>query len=360
MSLYWREAACFDELRPLLGSLIGLQLTMMNAASLDGIDFDQLTSGLMNKNLMSLDLGGCSFTNEEDFSFISRLSHLTFLSLNTTPVSDKTIDAITQGCTRLVDLDLSHCHGLSAQGLMHLSRLSQLAIFECSGLDSSVCDEGLVRTLSSMSRLRTFILWGSQTKTSVGLGSPAACALSLLTSLHRLDLHNNHSLQDQHLIGLGSLSAHLRYLELGNCSQLTPKGLARIAELNKLMFLDVRNTALDGEALKMIVGACHDLTTLNVASCATLASPNFTEITGLSCLLELNLAHTRVKYSDIKNILNACAMLYRLNVRGCIKLNKQVDLEAEHNIISLFPDPQLSTEELEMLRESYAKVDFNL
>ena len=266
-----------------LPSLVNLNLGHSSVKDNDLVPLRELTR-LSALNLESVEVTDAGLAN------LATLDALTSLNLHEIHnVSDKTLELLSTGCTRLQSLYFSYTELVTDRGLASLARLAPtlrvLEMPECEQVTDEAC-----RHIAKLSQLTTLDLTGCYRISDEGIQQLAG-----LSNLTLLNLGMLKSLTDEACEAISHLS-HLLSLELNSCSHLSAQSaqsIARIATLRSLSVSEVRGwddtaiayllqleqldalclsgTSISAVSLRRLLGMRY-LKELNVYSC-----PNVTE-----------------------------------------------------------------------------------
>jgi F-box and leucine-rich repeat protein 14 len=229
------------------------------------------------------------------------------------------VDRIDNNCLlalsrlNLKELNLSQCHQITDNGLVHLKSLTQLKHLDLSQCHQ-ITDNGLVH-LASLNQLQILYLNWCKKITDAGLAH-----LTTLTQLKHLDLSQCHQITDNGLVHLASLN-QLQILYLNWCKKITDAGLAHLTTLTQLKYLDLSQ--------------CNQITDAGLAHLTTLTQLKYLDLSQCNQITDAGLAHlttlTQLKYLDLSRChqitdvglayLTALTQLKHLITKGCNKLD---------------------------------------
>jgi Leucine-rich repeat (LRR) protein len=265
------------------------------------------------KNLRHLNLHDCYNFTDAGLLSLAELTELRYLLLSfCNNVTDVGVESLTQGLTKLKELNMVGCEKITGTGLGHLSCLTSLQRLELT-MCRNVTDTGLQMLVEGLPDLLHIEVTGS-------LITSVPC-LSQLTKLVHLNLQNTRALSDASLqsptelqfldfshssitdIALQSLAVltqKLLHLNLSCCQNITDGGVqAGLAGLTSLLYLNLHGCNITDASLASLVGlAC--LETLLIG---------YTDITdiGLHSLAGLH-SLKRLELASCDSITDACRL----------------------------------------------------
>jgi F-box/leucine-rich repeat protein 14 len=275
-------------------SLLELNLSMCKPIS--DISLEKISEHL--KFLELLDLSGCSNITNYGLLLLSRgLKRLKYLNLRSCRhISDTGIGHIsgttpetigTNGLETLEFLGLQDCQKISDDALRHICcKLNQLKCINLS-FCSSITDFGL-KHLSMMSNLREINLRSCDNITDTGL---AHLSDGTAKHLQVLDVSfSSDKIGDQGLIHISQKLVHLKSLSLNACSGVTDEGLIKISRtLNGLRILNLGQcNKITDKGLCAIGQHLVNLTNIDLYGCSRVTTVGLEKIMQLPNL-ELNL-----------------------------------------------------------------------
>lgn len=235
------------------------------------------------RSLQTLNCGRCNDVTDIGLSHISKFTKLTNLDISwCTKITDKGFSHLRK-LTLLTRLKLQGCTLLTDDGIKHIQ--------VCTGLEklnigcTNVTDLGL-SYIGKLHRLEQFIINGCNKVTGYGL----AC-LTDMKMMKELDLSGRTSVMDEGLSYLPVLTS-LRFLKMQNCTQLTDVGLCHICRSKSLIELNI--------------SGCTNITDLGVSYIRHLKSLEYLVMNGCHKVTGSGLSHlgelTSLKELSIINI----------------------------------------------------------
>ena len=244
--------------------------------------------------------------DESQVERLARLESLRRLDLRG-GLNDAALGRLVDRFPGLIELRLGRGERLTARGMVHLQRLSELSRLkvahgdelgdEAMGalgqlrnlveLDLSHCrevtDRGLEQ-LADLSELVALAIRHSARLTEAGMAK-----LSRLQELVRLDLSWCQRIPDAGLLHLARLP-RLRALELQGCNRLTDLGLGHLSELSRLTVLSIGPSVrgVTDEGLRRLAPHAH-LSRLNLSWCEEITDRGLEHLTSLQSLTHLDL-----------------------------------------------------------------------
>ncbi|XP_075070348.1 uncharacterized protein LOC142159391 [Mixophyes fleayi] len=267
--------------------------------------------GLKHLSHLVLDQTKVSDSGMSDF-LMSACCPLTQLSFNQTAVTERTLSLLVQQTPNLRVLSVKHTEVSDISSLCGLSQMTTLH------LDSTRITEKSLQAIASLPALSTLTLSGVQS-----LDSNRVLELLSSLSLTRLVLPGRHSLSDEGLAYLSHLRG-LSELDLTDHTQITDRGVQYISELTKLRVLSLCNTSVSDcgllhlRGLKLLEELSLDrtkVTSRGVSHCIphlphlqvlglsdTVVGDNLLKLGLRNCknLLKVNLSRTRVTNNGLR------------------------------------------------------------
>ncbi|XP_044130427.1 uncharacterized protein LOC122923640 isoform X2 [Bufo gargarizans] len=264
------------------------------------------------------DGGMCDFLLNTDCS-------LTHLSVNQTAITERTLGILVQRSPELRVLSVKHTQVSDISPLCGLKHLTTLH------LDSTRVTEESLQAVSSLPALSTLTLSGVQS-----LSSNRVLELLSGLSLTRLLLPGRHSLSD---VGLSHLSrlCGLLELDLTDHTQITDHGVQHISQLTRLRVLSLCNTSVSDSGLRHLQGLKlleelsldrTKVTSRGVSQC----------IPHLPHLQVLGLADTGVGDNVLKLGVQNCKNLVKVNLSRTRVTNKGLRFLRHTSIVQLSLD----------------------
>jgi len=218
-------------------------------------------------SLDTLELQYCDHITDEGTAKLANLKDLIRINFHGCKITDKTIDMIVRSMPKMVQLHLSDCANLtnkSIEMIKNLKNLTGLYMYRC------------------------------ETITADGWSM-----LSSIVDLRELYL-NRTKVDDRTLENLGGL-VHLRRLHFGVGEPVvTDKGVAHLANLNALEWLDASNCRhLTNKAVETI-GKLSNLKRLRLSKCATLDDNSIPHLEKLKKLIELDVSETAMTKDTVR------------------------------------------------------------
>lgn len=222
-------------------------------------------------SLQSLFIDRCrDITDDSLIELFSKSKELRTLSLQSLKITDKCIECLCDGGTKLVSVNLNFCDGITDSSLTALSKctnLEEILLSSC----SRVTDEGVDELVSKCSKITALNLG----RTSIGDTSLMAIS-QLLPNLVTLDiralfhvtkdtineiLFNCCKLQNLNISDSGEIDddsmqllAHsnpnLEFLDISDCEEITDEGVAWVISNCKLKSIKLNGTSVSKRGLQ--------------------------------------------------------------------------------------------------------------
>lgn len=213
---------------------------------------------------------------------IGRIPSLEVLHIGHSSISDAAMPLLCEA-QNLKELMLHHSP-VSDVGISYIGKLPNLQKLEIAAC--SIGGEGLLKaqTGSGLSQLKSLGVWGCR------LNERGGQAIAQMKNLEDLNLGNNPTIQDVHLIAILKGKKELRYLKIYENPLLTDRTLVAVKALPKLEYLDM------GDA---------GITDLGLA-----------QLTKMDSLKELRVAKTKVTPAGLAKLCEALPLLVVPGFRG--------------------------------------------
>ncbi|KAK3585901.1 hypothetical protein CHS0354_038437 [Potamilus streckersoni] len=209
------------------------------------------------KNLECLELGGCcNITNTGLLLIAWGLRKLKILNL--------------RSCRHISDHGIGHLSGLSHQAAPGTVKLEHLGLQDCQKLT----DQALKHVSVGLVNLKTINLsfCGSVTDTGIRY-------LSKMHNLRELNLRSCDNVSD---IGLGYLAeggSRITALDVSFCDKIGDQGLQCLSQgLFCLRSISLCATNVSDEGILKLVGTLHEITILNIGQCGQITDKGLTAI----------------------------------------------------------------------------------
>ncbi|KAM3928682.1 uncharacterized protein RB166_006616 isoform 2-T3 [Leptodactylus fuscus] len=280
--------------------------------------------GLKHLSHLVLDQTKVSDSGLCDFLLNTNCS-LTHLSINQTRVTERTLSLLAERSPELRVLSVKHTKVSDISSLCGLKHLTTLH------LDSTLVTEESLQTISSLPALSILTLSGVQS-----LSSNRVLELLCGLSLTRLLLPGRHSLSDAGLSNLSHMCGLLE-LDLTDHTQITDEGVQHVSQLTRLRVLTLCNTSVSDSGLlhlrglKLLEELSLDrtkVTSRGVSRC----------IPHLIHLQVLGLSDTRVGDNVLKLGVRKCKNLLKVNLSRTRVTNKGLRFLRNTAIVQLSLD----------------------
>lgn len=259
---------CPDEIIQNLANRYGDHLKRVNLRGCNITDESIKVLSSNCRQLEDISLDDCHrLTDEACLQMAKNCSKLTSLNLASCNITDRSLEAIGQGCQDLKLIDISNCNSIRPAGIASLARDCQDLVSFISKACSrdTINDESLHILGTWCHKLKLVNLNGCSAITDVGIGNLAQGCTQLVS----LCLSRCHEITDQSLIHLAGSCHQLRFLGLNDCINLTDSGFYVLTQNCKLLEnLDLEDCSqITDQTLLYLTNNCSNLKRLALSHC---------------------------------------------------------------------------------------------
>ncbi|XP_056596470.1 dynein regulatory complex subunit 6 [Triplophysa dalaica] len=297
------------------------------------------------KNLQELNLSECPNVNDEIIKMILEGCHsLLHINLAFTDITNTTIQALSRCCLTLRSLNLAYCTNISDEGLQNLTtgkgchRLIQLDLSGCSQITadgfSHVADacgslqeivlddlptltDACVQALVSKCRTLTVI----SVLDSPYLSDVAFKAIAEVTSLTKFQIEGNNRIADSSWKALCRSSPKLSEVHACDCPRVTDNSLKFLGSLTKLHNLNISGCIkVTDTGIRYITdGPCAvKMRELDLSNCSRVTDLSLKKISQrCDSLIHLSVCFCDNLSDNGFEFLDKCASLIALDITGC-------------------------------------------
>ena len=203
--------------------------------------------------LEELNLFTAEFITDAAIAFLRGNTNLRVLNLRGTDVTDTSLEYVAT-LTRLRSLDISFTQ-IGDVGMEHLASLSQLEELNLGGTKISGAALHVLKYLPNLKRLS---FYGTQRRNAGVCWAPVMTdieldTIALLSGLEELNIGDGVALGAPKPAELGPATGEAECRITGG-TRISDLGIAKLAKLNKLRYLNVSGSVITGAALKTLAG----------------------------------------------------------------------------------------------------------
>jgi len=250
--------------------------------------------------LEDLNLSAAEFITDAAIAFLRGHRLLKRLNLRGTDVTDTSLAYIAE-LPQLTSLDISFTQ-ITDVGLEHLASLAQLEELNLGG--TKISGAGL-HVLKLLPRLRKLSFYGIQRRNAGWCWAPVVTdleldTLALLAGLEELNIGFGVALGTPRPSDLGPADSEAECRIAGG-TRITDLGLAKLASLKKLRYLDVSGSSITPNGVKTLA-AFHELRRLSLWNVKGIDDSVAVSLAALSNLTSLDLSNTPIGDETLRRL----------------------------------------------------------
>ncbi|XP_023343578.1 F-box/LRR-repeat protein 14 [Eurytemora carolleeae] len=272
--------------------------------------------------LESLNMGNCKQLTNKGLLQILQLCGSTLRSLDilNSNITGENLSEYKGTLPCLDNLELNYCEKLTDNGLRQILQLCGSTLRSLDITGTNVTGENLTEYKGTLPCLQNLKMRDCEQLTNKGLLQILQLCGSTLRSLN-IGLTN---ITGENLSEYKGTLPCLESLNMGNCKQLTNKGLLQILQLcgSTLRSMDIGLTNITGEYLSEYKGTLPCLENLNMRNCKQLTNKGLLQILQLcgSTLRSLDILGTNVTGENLTEYKGTLPCLKNLNMGACKQL----------------------------------------